>query len=103
MLFPELHAALHGLHALRGCCLTLVAAARAAMWAHLPGRKKVHFTFPDETELVEEYDARTGGLLCTFNAVVVAALSVCVRVCAAADGCARAHAAARVVSVLDSC
>lgn len=27
------------------------------------GRKKVHFTFPDETELVEEYDSRTGVLI----------------------------------------
>ena len=28
-----------------------------------PGRRKVHYTFPDETEMVEEYDMSSGELL----------------------------------------
>ena len=28
-----------------------------------PGRRKIHYTFPDETEMVEEYDVSSGELL----------------------------------------
>jgi len=28
-----------------------------------PGRRKVHYTFPDEAEMVEEYDVSSGELL----------------------------------------
>ena len=30
-------------------------------------RKKVHYTFDDQTEMVEEYDAKTNALLGTIN------------------------------------
>ena len=33
------------------------------MFIMSPGRRKVHYTFPDETEMVEEYDMSSGELL----------------------------------------
>ncbi len=32
-----------------------------------PDRKKVHYTFDDQSEMVEEYDAKTNLLLSIFN------------------------------------
>ena len=35
-----------------------------------PGRRKVHYTFPDETEMVEEYDISSGELLGKLQSVL---------------------------------
>ena len=37
------------------------------MFIFLPGQRKIHYTFPDETEMVEEYDVSSGELLGKLN------------------------------------
>lgn len=42
----------------------------SVMFIMSPGRRKVHYTFPDETEMVEEYDVSSGELLGTLQSVL---------------------------------
>ncbi len=55
-------------------------AGRFALWNWrgliTVGRRKVHFTFADGAEMVEEYDAQTGALLCKQAALKAAHLAV---------------------------
>ena len=37
------------------------------MLYHVEGRRKVHYTFPDHKELVEEYEASSGNILGKFS------------------------------------